>query len=96
MTKLYTNNFKFTNLYKRPSKKSEITTQLIYGETFKIIKKNKLWWKIKIQEDGYVGYIKKRKFFFKIQPTHKISTLHANIFKKPNYNIKIGNYIKRG
>ena len=39
------NNFYFinnhSNIYKKPSKQSEVTSQIIYGEKFKILTKNK-------------------------------------------------------
>ena len=59
MTKYFTNNFSVINLYKKPSLKSEIVTQMIYGESFSITKnkKSKKWLKIKIKEDNYKGYI---------------------------------------
>ena len=60
MGKFYTNNYSDINLYKKKSSKSEITTQMIYGESFSIIGKSKKWLKIKIKEDGYIGFIKKR------------------------------------
>ena len=52
MTKYFTNNFSVINLYKKPSLKSEIVTQMIYGESFSITKKSKKWIKIKIKEDN--------------------------------------------
>ena len=58
MTKYLTNNFSVVNLYKKPSRKSEIVTQMIFGESFSISKKTIKWLKIKIKEDGYNGYIK--------------------------------------
>ena len=51
MAKYFTNNFSIINLYKKPSLKSEIVTQMIYGESFSITKKSKKWLKIKIKED---------------------------------------------
>ena len=62
MTKYLTNNFSLVNLYKKPSDKSEIVTQMIFGESFSISKKTVKWLKIKIKEDGYNGYIKNKKF----------------------------------
>ena len=55
MTEYFTNNFTTTNLYKKPSTKSEIVTQMIYGDSFSISKKIKRWLKIKIKEDGYIA-----------------------------------------
>jgi myo-inositol-1-phosphate synthase len=77
MNKFYTNNYSIINLYKKTSSKSEIVTQMIYGESFKIINESFKWMRIKIEEDGYVGYIKKKKFIMPLKPTHKISVLSA-------------------
>ena len=40
MTKYFTNNYTLINLYKKPSTKSEIVTQMIYGESFSILKRS--------------------------------------------------------
>ena len=70
MNKIFSNNYPVINLYKKASSKSEIVTQMIYGENFRIISKSKKWMKIKIQEDKYIGYIKKKKIclLFKANP----------------------------
>ena len=64
MNKIYSNNYPIINLYKTANSKSEIVTQMIYGEGFKIINKSSKWFKVKIKEDGYIGYIKKKKKLF--------------------------------
>ena len=84
MTKYFTNNFSVINLYKKPSLKSEIVTQMIYGESFSISKRSKKWLKIKIKEDNYKGYIVNKKYSNFLKPTHKVNTLKAKIFKFPN------------
>ena len=84
MTKYFTNNFSVINLYKKPSLKSEIVTQMIYGDSFSISKRSKKWLKIKIKEDNYKGYIANKKYSNFLKPTHKINTLKAKIFKAPN------------
>ena len=90
MNKIFSNNYPVINLYKKSSYKSETVTQMIYGENFIIISKSKKWMKIKIQEDKYIGYIKIRKFISCLKPTHKVSALFADIYKKPNFKNKIG------
>ena len=50
------------NVYKKNNIKSGVVTQLLYGDSFKIIKKKKSWIKIKNNLDGYKGFIKKRNF----------------------------------
>ena len=84
MTKYFTNNFSVLNLYKKPSVKSEVVTQMIYGDTFSISKKSKKWLKIKIKEDSYKGYVLNKKYSNFLRPTHKVISLRAKIFKFPN------------
>ena len=90
MSKYRTNNFTIVNLHKKPSTKSEIVTQMIYGDNFLISKKNKKWLKIKIKEDNYKGYIQNKKFSILSKPTHKIKILKAKVYKFPNNNKKTG------
>jgi Bacterial SH3 domain. len=40
-----------------PSDKSEMTTQLIFGEHYKILEQRKKWSRIKIAHDKYTGWI---------------------------------------
>ena len=81
------NNFyfkgNFSNIYKKPSKKSEVTSQIIYGEEFKILSKNKSWIKIKTLFDNYKGFIRNSKYVEKFNPNYKVSSLKAKIYKKP-------------
>ena len=84
MTRYFTNNFSVTNLHKKPSVKSEIVTQMIYGDSFSISKKSKKWLKIKIKEDNYKGYVINKKFSQYIKPSHKIVVLKAKVYKFPN------------
>ena len=81
------NNFYFTgnfsNIYKKPSIKSEVTSQIIRGEKFKILAKNKSWIKIKTLFDNYKGFIKNSKYVEKFSSNYKVSSLKAKIFKKP-------------
>ena len=65
-------NYSVANIYSKPSSKSEVISQILYGEKFKIIGKKKDWYKIRNNYDNYIGFIKKRKFNQKFQPTNKI------------------------
>ena len=78
----------FSNIYKKPSKFSEVTSQIIYGEKFKILTKKKDWIKIKASFDNYIGYIKNKNYIDKIIPKYKVSNLKAKIYKKPSLETK--------
>ena len=77
-----------SNIYKRPSDVSEVTSQILYGEKFEILSKKKDWMKIKTSFDNYVGYIKNEKYIEIDKPSHKVYTLKASIFSRPNSKTK--------
>ena len=84
----------FKNIFQKPNSKSEKVSQLLYGEKFKIISKNKNWIKIKTLYDGYLGFIKNENFTQNYSPTHKISILKAPIFiKKDKKLIRTKNFL---
>ena len=65
----------FSNIYKKPSKKSEVTSQILYGERFYILSKNKKWIKIKLLFDNYIGYIENKDYVVKHYPKYKVYSL---------------------
>jgi len=78
----------FINLYVSPSRNSKIGSQILYGEKFKIIKKEKNFIKIRTKYDNYIGYIKTKNYSQKFTATHKVKVLKSRIFKYPkNLNI---------
>ena len=72
-------NFSVVNVYKKNNIKSGVVTQLLYGDTFKKIKKSGVWIKIKNDKDNYKGYIKNNKFPHNQKNTHKICSLSATL-----------------
>ncbi len=78
----------FSNIYKLPNKHSEVTSQILYGERFKILSKQKDWIKIKSLYDRYSGFIKNKNYVNKLKISHKVSNIQANIFNKPNVKTK--------
>jgi len=75
------------NVYNKKNTKSKLVTQLLYGESFKIIKKNGKWIKIKNHSDGYKGFIIKKNFPTKKKNTHKVYNLSATLYSKPGTKI---------
>ncbi len=78
----------YINLYDRPSYDSEVGSQILYGEKFKILLKKKNFFKIKNSYDNYIGYIKSSNYVNKFKPTHKVSVLKSRIFKYPKIQAK--------
>ena len=79
-------NYSVANIYTKPSSKAEVSSQILYGEKFKILSKTKAWFKIKTSFDNYIGYIKKNKFNQNFEPNYKIYKLRSRIFKKKKIN----------
>ena len=78
-------NNSYINIYERPSNNSKISSQIIYGEKFKILKRNKNYLKIRTSYDKYAGYIKNKIFIKKFNPTHKVKALKTRIGKSNNF-----------
>jgi len=81
----YYSVYPWVNIYERPSINSKISSQIIYGEKFKVLKKVKNFLKIRTYYDRYRGYIKNKKFINKIKPTHKVKVLKTRIYKSNNF-----------
>ena len=84
------------NVHKKKNIKSEVVTQLLYGDTFKKLKKNGIWIKIKNDKDNYKGYIKDNKFPHNQKNTHKICSVSATLYSKPHNKYKIRNQLSFG
>ncbi len=90
-------NSSFSNIYSKPSKTAEVVSQILYGEKFKILNKNKDWIKIKTDFDNYVGFIKKAKFRENFKPTNKIFKLKSRIYKSVKSKLlKTNNFLYFG
>ena len=81
-------NKKLTNIYEGPSRELPISSQILYGEKFKVLSKNKNWLRIKTSYDNYIGYIKDENYTDHHNPTHKVFSLKANIFNKQKHKTK--------
>ncbi len=87
------------------SDKSEMISQLLFGESFKILEtsEDKKWWRIENDFDGYKGWIDKKQgqeinedYYHQIQSLeYKISTdtVSTILYKKQLLNIVIGSIL---
>ena len=55
-------NISIIPLRKEKSQKSEMTSQLLYGETFEILELSENWSYIKMNFDNYKGWIKNNQY----------------------------------
>ncbi len=87
------------DVLENPYKNSNISSQITYGEKFKVLSKNKNFYKVKNFYDNYTGFVtKKIKFDKKFKPTHKVRTLKSQIYygmslkkkKSPNKYLPFG------
>ena len=79
------NNFPLINIYEKPKQYSKLSSQMLYGEKFKILENKGHWLKIKTNYDNYTGYIRKKKFLIKeFVPRFKVSSKKTEIFTKKN------------
>ena len=77
------NIYSFLNVYEKRTTKSKVVTQLLYGDTFKILNYNNKWIKIKNDIDNYKGYVKNKNFSKNKFANYKVSSLYANLYSKP-------------
>jgi gamma-D-glutamyl-L-lysine dipeptidyl-peptidase len=70
----------------KPILNSEVTSQILYGEKFKILSKKKGWVKIKTSFDNYIGFIKKAEYYRNFISTRKVCKLKSRIFRKIKNN----------
>ena len=78
-------NYPYINIFENPSNNSKISSQIIYGEKFKVLGKVKNFLKIRTSYDRYQGFIKNKKFEKKINATHKVKVLKTKIFKSNKF-----------
>jgi len=78
-------NYPYINIFENPSNNSKISSQIIYGEKFKVLRKVKNFLKIRTSYDRYHGYIKNKKFKKKIKTTHKVKVLKTRILNSNKF-----------
>ena len=84
------NRYSYINIYENKNKNSKLSSQILYGEKFTILKRYKDWYKIKTSYDKYVGFIKRKKFESLVhRPTHKVSSLKAKVYLRPYKTSKV-------
>jgi len=81
----YYSKYSCINIYEQPSINSKISSQIIYGEKFKVLKKVKSFLKIRTSYDRYTGYVKDKNFIKKFKPSHKVKALKARVYKSNNF-----------
>ena len=78
-------NYPYINIFENPSSNSKISSQILYGEKFKVLGKVKNFLKIRTSYDRYHGFIKKKKFEKTIKATHKVKVLKTKILKSNKF-----------
>ena len=93
MTNNYYFNKTFCNIFEKPNKTSKISSQILYGEKFKILSRNAGYFKIRTLYDNYRGYIKANNYPKNFKPNYKVKVLKANIYRKPKISGKTRQFL---
>lgn len=83
------NNNLILNVYEKNNSSSKLASQLLFGDSFDIIKKYKYYYKIKCKFDKYIGFVKRKKYSLDVINTHKIKELNATLYKRPSIKYKL-------
>ena len=67
-------NLSIVALRNEPSDKSELTSQVLYGELFKVLEHRKKWSRIRLSYDSYEGWIDNKQFQFIEENDYKTYT----------------------
>ena len=62
MPKIFTCVDRFSNIFKEPNKKSEVVSQILFGEEFFVKKTNNQFYKGCSTFDKYSGFVLKKNF----------------------------------
>ena len=81
MTDLFSTSL-IRNIYRKPSKNSEVTSQIIYGEKIRILKIKNRWLRIRTYNDNYSGFIKNEKLKKGLKIIFKTNKSKTRIFSQ--------------
>lgn len=73
------------------SDKSEMISQLLYGETFSVIEHAGKWTKIKCIWDDYEAWVDTKQVLFGITENEALTTKHCNVTVDKTSNLEINN-----
>ena len=94
MNKSFTCNNQLTNIYKSASPKSEIVSQILFGEKFYVTKKNKLFYEGFSVYDHYKGYVLKKHFIkTELTKNSRIILKKSFLYTAPDNNKKTKKYL---
>jgi hypothetical protein len=80
--------YSFIPVRKDPSERAELVTQILFGETFIVTEKTEKWAKIKMDFDGYEGWID-QKLVFSVSPAEYELWKRADAWMVPTPKINI-------
>ena len=83
----------YLNVYETATTKSNLSSQILYGEKFQILQKKKNFLKVRTIYDKYVGFIKVGKFKKRLDKTYKVSVLKSKIYSKPKSKFGTKKYL---
>jgi hypothetical protein len=61
--KIYINLLSVVPIRAEPSEKSEMVSQLLFGESYTVLQQTEQWYQIQCEHDLYIGWINEKQFF---------------------------------
>lgn len=65
-----------------PSDKAEMVNQVLFGETFDVLKQTEKWSKIRLHHDHYEGWIDKKQYAWTKTKNKKEISVVSSLFEK--------------
>ena len=85
MPKIFTCVDRLSNIFKAPNKKSEVVSQILFGEEFFVKKTNNQFYKGCSTFDKYSGFVLKKNFKkISAEKKYRITIKKASLFSGPN------------
>ena len=80
----------------KPSKKSGLETECLFGETIKILDHHSNWYNCQLLTDNYIGWVEEKYLSNMLPSSHRVISKRTFLFK--NNDVKSGciNYLPMG
>ncbi|MCY4005705.1 MAG: NlpC/P60 family protein [Rhodobacteraceae bacterium] len=62
----------------------KLSSQLLFGERFRVLESNRGWSFGQVERDRYVGYVRRESLTDDVSPTHRVMCLSTSVYDEPD------------